>query len=104
MGALSQGGASSRLQPQEGGRDRAGRGGRRNWRWAGPAQPAPRSSAPSECRRAENQGSAEVLEVSASSTWSCPHGALRELHKEGDERKFGWRIKAQGCFQGLLFS
>ena len=55
----------------------------------------PGPSAPSECRRAENQGSAEVLDVSASSTWSCPHGA-------GDERKFGWRIKAQRCFQGLF--
>lgn len=62
----------------------------------------PGPSAPSECRRAENQGSAEVLDVSASSTWSCPHGALQELHKEGDERKFGWRIKAQRCFQGLF--
>ena len=62
----------------------------------------PGLGAPWECPRAENQGSAEVLEVSASSTWSCPHGALRELHKEGDERKCGWKIKAKGCFQGLF--
>lgn len=39
----------------------------------------------------------------ASSTWSCPFGALRKLHKEGDERKFGWRIKAQGVFSGGFY-
>ena len=102
-GALSQGGASSKLAAS-GGVCVAWRGGAAGGTGGGRDQLSlrPGPGAPWECPRAENQGSAEVLEVSASSTWSCPHGALRELHKDGDERKFGWTIKAKGCFQRLF--
>lgn len=49
-----------------------------------------------------SQGSL-VGESAAPGTWRCPHIAVRELHKEGDGRKFGWRIKEKGGFSGTCF-
>ena len=82
--------------------------------WAGPKVGGARAASPSglgaqalvPARRPGVRGGVRgslVGESAAPGTWRWPHIAVRELHKQGDGRKFGWRIKEKGGFSGTCF-